>query len=418
MTKLASGFASSDADAAILDASWSDLRQFRDMPEIHFERLHDYRQSRLKAEMENADVGLLILINPVSLRYAVDYDGYALFQSHMPGSYLFVPLDGPLVMHGATVKAGAPEMEYRHPRPLTFFDAGTEQLEASRLLANDVIEFLRATGCDNRRVAIEFVNPSLTQALLQRGLEVVDGIPIAEMARVIKNDDEIACIRWAIAIAEHGMRKMHEVMRPGVTEVQLWGILNYTNLANHGAWHDGRMLASGPRTNPWLQEASQRPIESGDLVAFDTDMIGPMGYFADISRTFHCGPAKPTKRQRQLYRLALEEVETNMSLIRPGVSLFELQDRAFDVPEEFRDQAYPCLMHAVGMCDEYPRVNYKFRERNFYNGVLEPGTVMCVESYMGAVGEPDGVKFEQQVLVTGNGHELLSSFPLEESLLD
>lgn len=235
---------------------------------------------------------------------------------------------------------------------------------------------------------------------------------------MIKSDDEIAAIRWALAVAEHGIAKMKEVLRPGVSELQLWGLLNYTNLANHGGWHDGRMLASGPRTNPWLQEASQRKIESGDLVAFDTDMVGPQGYFADISRTLHCGPAKPTKRQKELYRLAHEEVHTNMKLVRPGISFSEIQQQAFDVPEEFREQAYPCVMHGVGLCDEYPRINYGFRGANFYDGTLEKGMVMCVESYMGAVGETDGVKLEQQVVVTDDGCELLTTCPFEESLLD
>ena len=74
-------------------------------------------------------------------------------------------------------------------------------------------------------------------------------------------------------------------------------------------------------------------------------------------------------------------------------------------------------MHAVGMCDEYPRVNYRFRGPTPYDGVLAPGMVICVESYMGAVGERDGVKFEEQVLITEDGCEKLSSYPLEAALL-
>ena len=116
--------------------------------------------------------------------------------------------------------------------------------------------------------------------------------------------------------------------------------------------------------------------------------------------------------------MAYAEVDTNLNLVRPGVSFAEIQDQAFDVPEEFREQAYPCIMHAVGMCDEYPRINYGFRGENFYNGTLEQGMVICVESYMGAVGESDGVKLEQQVLVTEAGHEMLTSFPFEQALLD
>ena len=405
-------------DSVIVDDTWSDVRRYREMPEIDDARMHACRTARLKQAMADADVGLLILSNPISLRYAVDYSGYALFQSHIPETYLFLTPEGPNVLHGCSGATPQWVDETRTARPMAFFDGGTEQSEASRLLADDVVEHLKAIGSDSRRVALELVNPSITQALMQRGLEVLDGGPVAEIARVIKSEDEIACIRWACAVAEHGMWKLHEVLRPGVTELQLWGLLNYTNLANHGDWHDGRMLASGPRANPWLQEATQKPVEDGELVAFDTDMVGPRGYFADISRTFHCGPSRPTRRQKQVYQLAKAEVETNMKLLRPGITFSEIQAQAFEVPEEFQKQAYPCVMHAVGMCDEYPRINYGFRGSNFYDGVIEAGMVMCVESYMGAVGDMVGVKLEQQVLVTEDGFELLTNFPWEERLLD
>ena len=406
------------ADDAIINDAWSELSDDTPMPEIDFGRLYNYRMDRLKAEMGKAGVSLLVLINPSSLRYAADYASYQLFQAHIPATYMFLPLDGPAVMFGSNAGQLDRRVESRPARPLTYCFAGSEQAEASRLLANDAVSFLEEIGCNNRRIAVEFVNPSQTQALMQRGLEVLDGIPVAEAARVIKSEDEVACIRWALAVAEHGISKMKVVLRPGISELQLWGLLNYTNLANHGGWHDGRMLASGPRTNPWLQEASQRKIASGDLVGFDTDMVGPRGYSADVSRTLHCGPDKPTRRQKQLYQLAHEEVQTNVRLVRPGISFFDIQDQAFEVPEEFRAQAYSCIMHGVGLCGEYPNITYGFRGRNFFDGTLEAGMVMCVESYVGAVGVRDGVKLEQQVLVTENGCDLLTSCPFEESLLD
>jgi Xaa-Pro aminopeptidase len=278
----------------------------------------------------------------------------------------------------------------RKGRPICFFDGGHDLSEAARIFAADVLEYLKEIGSDNRRIAVEYVNPSLTQALMQRGFDVLDGVRLTEQARVLKSEDEIAGIRWAIAVAEHGMAKMQEALHPEVTEVQLWALLNYTNLCNYGGWHEGRMLASGPRINPWFQEATQRRIEAGDLVGFDTDMVGPYGYFCDISRSFHCGPERPTKRQKQLYRLAHEELQHNLKLIRPGVTLKELQKAAWPMPEEFQPQAYPCVIHGVGMCDEYPRVNPIFRGETPYDGTLETGMVISVESYIGAVGERDG----------------------------
>lgn len=404
-------------DEAVLRADWSDLSQYLTPPRVDFQQLHRYRLERLRQSLREADCAMAVLVNPISLRYAVDYRNYALFQSHIPTTYLFLPQEGPLVLHGAYTASSVVD-EVRPGRALSVFDGGLDLLEPARDLASDIVDFLQEIGTDNRRVAVEYVNPSITQALLARGLEVLDGVTVAESARVIKSVDEIACMRWAIAVAELGIGKVREALRPGVSELQLWALMNYTNIANDGDWHEGRMLASGPRINPWCQDATQRQLESGDLVGMDTDMVGPFGYFADISRTFHCGPAQPTARQKQLYRLALDEISHNLALIRPGLSLREFQQRAYCPAEEFHANAYTCVIHGVGMCDEYPRVNPLFRGPTPYDGTLEAGMVLCVESYMGAVGERDGVKLEQQVLVTERGCELLSHFPLESKLLD
>jgi Xaa-Pro aminopeptidase len=360
---------------------------------------------------------MCVLVNPISLRYAIDYRCYQLFQSHIPTTYLFLPQDGPIVMYGAYYDVST-LCEFRPGRPHAFFDGGTEIDVAAGDLADDVVNYLAEIGSDNRRVAFEYVNPSVTRELMNRDIDVIDGVRIAELARVIKSEDEIACMRWAIAVAEHGVDMMKKALRPGISEVQLWGLLNYANIANNGDWHEGRMLASGPRINPWLQEASERKIESGDLVGFDTDMVGPFGYFVDLSRTFHCGPAKPTPRQKQIYRLALEEIDHNLELVRPGITLREFQRQAYVPPEDCQENAYPCVIHAVGMCDEYPLVRHLFRQENPYDCTLEAGMVICVESYMGPKGERDGVKLEQQVLVTDSGYELLTHYPWEASLLE
>ncbi|MER8581496.1 Xaa-Pro peptidase family protein [Mesorhizobium sp. M1423] len=408
---------SPDPDGFLLRDNWSDLRQFRQMPEIDFQRLDTYRKDRLKAAMRDSGVAMCVLVSPITIRYAIDYNTFPLFQSHIPVTYLFLPLEGPITLHQGYSRGSSAD-RVRAGRPLSFFEGGYELPEAARLFADDIVEFLSEIGTTNRKVAVEYVNPSITQALMQRGLEIIDAVDIVEGARVIKSDDEIACIRWACAVAEHGIARMQESMGTGVTEVQLWGILNYTNLANQGGWHEGRMLASGPRINPWLQEATQRVIEPGDLVGFDTDMVGPFGYFCDVSRTFYYGKDRPSARQRQLYRYAYDELQTNMKLIRPGLSMRDLQALAWPVPEEFHEQAYTCVIHGVGLCDEYPQVKPIFRGPIAYDATLEAGMVICVESYIGAVGECDGVKLEEQVLVTADGYELLSTYPFEERLLD
>jgi Xaa-Pro aminopeptidase len=211
---------------------------------------------------------------------------------------------------------------------------------------------------------------------------------------------------------------MRESLRPGVSERQLLALLQETNVEHGGHWSEYEIVVSGPRTNPWLDEASLRLIEEGDFVAFDTGMVGPGGYCADISRTFHCGPAAPTAAQRNLYRLAFEELQHNIALLRPGMSYREFSDRSWMPPAPYDRQRYPVLAHGVGMCDEHPMiVQPKQWAAEGIDGAFEPGMVISVESYIGAPGGAEGVKLEDQVLITAEGCEALSRFPFEEGLL-
>jgi Xaa-Pro aminopeptidase len=210
---------------------------------------------------------------------------------------------------------------------------------------------------------------------------------------------------------------MQEAVRPGVTENDLFAILSDTNLRMGGEWMECRLLSSGGRTNPWFQEAGDRVIRPGDLVSFDTDMIGPMGYCADISRTYRCGPGRATPKQRELYGLALEQIHHNVGLVKPGISFAEFSEKAWPIPEAYAANRYSSVLHGIGLCDEWPKVAHlQDLERSGYQGVLEEDMTVCIESYIGEDGGTEGIKLEQQVLVTRNGCQLLSTYPFEESL--
>ena len=190
-------------DDLVLADDWSDLTRFRDMPQINSARMYEYRRQRLREQLRLHQADFCILLNPISLRYAVDYRSYMLFQSHIPTVYLFLPQDGPTVFYGCYYDV--PQVDdFRPGRPHAFFEGGTNIDAAAITLADDVVAYLDEIGSRNRRVAIEYVNPSVTQALEARGVEVIDGVRIAEQARLIKSDDEIDCMRWAIAVGEHG----------------------------------------------------------------------------------------------------------------------------------------------------------------------------------------------------------------------
>ena len=91
---------------------------------------------------------------------------------------------------------------------------------------------------------------------------------------------------------------------------------------------------------------------------------------------------------------------------------------AWDIPEELYANRYYLSAHDCGMTGEYP---YLYHQGDFpaagYDGEIVPGMTICVESYIGREGGAEGVKLEEQVLITQTGVEVLSRFPFEDALL-
>lgn len=391
-----------------------------DISKANLAEMYAYRLQRIRAAMAKHDIALAVLTSPVTMRYAVNFDEYLLFQSHIPAASLFIPLEGPVTLFGASQKHHPNVDQYRSSRFATPFDGGLDLTSHCQKVVTDIERFLSTCKLktDANKIALERMSPLVSQELATKGYQLVDGEALVESARLIKSDTELDCIRHSIAVAEYGIQLMHQELRPGITENQLWSVIHQTNVAHGGDWIEGKMLASGPRTNPWLQEASNRIIKAGDMVAFDTDMIGPMGYLADISRSWICGGGSGTPSQREAYQHAYEEIHYNMELLKPGVSFAELSEKAFPRADKFREQRYVCAFHGAGMSDEYPKIYYQEDwQNNGFSGELEENMVLCVESYSGVKGGHDGVKLEEMVLITANGYKKLSSYPYEQALL-
>ena len=385
--------------------------------------LRRYRLSRVQAELEAHDIAACVLLDPLNIRYATDSVNFQVMQMHLPSRYAFVPAEGKAVVFNLGNWSGGSEAtetvgEYRISTPVAHFFAGPDVEARAKHWAAEIAELVRANGGGNRRLAIDRTEPANFHALAAEGLELVDAQRPMELARAIKSTEEIGHMTRSVEVAELGIARMREALTPGMTENQLWALLHETNIANGGEWIDCRLLASGERTNPWGQECSDRVIQAGELVGFDTDMVGPEGYCADISRTLFCDPGTPTDAQRDLYKTAVEHIAHNMALLRPGLSLRELAEKSWPIPAIYQANAYPEIVHGIGMCDEYPAIPpLHLWDYLGYDGVIEENMTLCVESYTGATGGREGVKLEQEVMVTADGCRLLSTFPYEDDLM-
>ena len=389
----------------------------------NLDRMRQFRLERLMAELGRHDYAGILCFDPLNIRYATDTTNMQLWTSHNLARACFISADGYVVLwdfhNCGHLSAHLPIVrEVRHGASFFYFESGDRVDEHAAKFAAEIDDLMRLHGGSNRRLAVDKIETAGYEALRKLGVEIHEGQEVTEIARVVKGPDEILAMRCAMLSCEKAVGEMHAVLEPGLTENDVWAVLHSGNIIRGGEWIETRLLASGPRCNPWFQECGPRIIQHGELLGFDTNLIGTYGICVDISRTWMVGDFEPTAEQKEHYRVAYDHIHANMELMKPGMTFEELTRKADRLPEKFRAQRYSCWAHGVGLCDEYPALRYpEDYEASGYDGVLEPGMVLTSEAYIGAVGGTVGVKLEDQVLITETGFENLTSYPFEERLL-
>lgn len=391
-------------------------------PFIDTRLLRQERLERLRAWMSEAGYGGVVLFDPYNQRYATgsrNMFGYFLRNSTR---YFFIPTQGPIVLfeypQSYHVSLPLETVDEARPSKLAWSSVSGRDDETAGPFADEIIDLLKTHGGGSMKLGLDRCGHLQALALERRGAEVKDCQGEILTVRAVKTPQEIRCLIESMSGAEAAVAAVREAIRPGVSENELFAVMYHEVIRQGGEFIETRLLSSGQRTNPWFNEASGRRVRPGELVALDTDTIGCYGYYSDFSRTFRCGPGRPTAYQRSIYSMAYEQIQHNISIIKPGVEFREIADRAWTIPERFVEQRYTSVMHGVGMHGETPFIAHAMDYEAYgRDGIVEPNMVISVESYIGERGAGEGVKLEEEVLVTEEGVELLSHFPFEDDLL-
>ena len=424
-------------------------------PPLSADELLGLRQERLekiRIAMDRFEMDALLLLNPLNQRYAIDATNQTVRNMRYERRCVIIPLSdaNPITVldwstpsapylytdvYGMGELGAMPSYDY--------IACGSEaQMEAQ---AKNFAKLVRsALPAGTRTIAADrmhHIGVSAVEALAPYG-KVQDGQQATQHARAVKKPKEITLLKHVVNSCQTGIRAMNDatdaITSAGMRENEIWGILQQQNIANGGEWIETRLLCGGARTYPWFQECSGNMVYPGDMVSFDTDLVGPYGYGADISRAWIAGgpDIKPSPRQMELYQLAVSQVMDNMSRVRAGASYREMAAQSWNediVPkygkEQFFSNRYSCPYHGVGLCDEYPSIPYDGDDWDVYGyeGELEENMVISVESYIGAKDEDDeagvGCKVEVMVVVKdpatspdGKGYEILADYPWDERL--
>ena len=391
-------------------------------------KMREYRWKRLVQHINEREYAGLLLFDPLNIRYATDSTNMQIWNMHNPFRAVLVCADGYMVIWDYKnspflSKFNPLVKEQRYGADLFYFARGDKSNLAADKFSNEIRVLLSEHSGNSKRLAVDKIMVNGLKALEAQGFEIKEGEELTEKARSIKGHDEILAMRCASAACENSVYLMEQFARNNVpkeqvSEDEIWAILHAENIKRGGEWIETRLLASGPRTNPWFQECGPRIPKNNEIIAFDTDLVGSYGICVDISRTWWIGDKKPRPDMIYAMNHGFEHIMTNMEMLKPGISMEELTHKAHVLDPIYQKGKYGVLMHGVGLCDEWPSITYPDGFiAGAYNYPLEEGMVLCVEVLVSPENGDFSIKLEDQVLITSDGYENLTKYPFDDRLL-
>ncbi|MEO1680527.1 MAG: dimethylsulfonioproprionate lyase DddP [Pseudomonadota bacterium] len=397
-----------------------------ELPDL--QEMRRFRWKRLTRHVVDRGLAGVLMFDPLNIRYATDSTNMQLWNAHNPFRAVLLCADGYMVIWdyklAPFLTAYNPLVrEVRGGASMFYFTAGDGAEDIATAFARDVAGVLAEHAPGETRLAVDKIMLVGARALEAAGFELTDGEEVTEKARSIKGSDEIRAMRCSIHACEAAMYEMERVSRAEIpkgtmSEDDIWAILHAENIRRGGEWIETRLLASGPRTNPWFQECGARYPQMNEILAFDTDLVGPYGICTDISRTWWIGDRAPRADMVEAMKHGHEHIMRNMELLRPGLHFAELTEQSHRLHDKYLKRKYSCIMHGVGLCDEWPHIDYPdcVRPKDF-DYVFEPGMVVCSEALIAEDGGDFSIKLEDQVLITEDGFECLSTYPFDPWLM-
>lgn len=244
------------------------------------------------------------------------------------------------------------------------------------------------------------------------GATFVDAHAAISSTRLVKAPDEIEKLRRAIAISEKALEATLGLVRIGQTEKEIEAIL-IGQLFAHGASglsFDPIVAAGDNSAQPHASARANYVTKRGDALLIDFGARYD-GYNADITRTFFLGEV--SGRDRRFYEAVQAANARGKDVTRPGVTAHDVDDAVQQVLEssEFAAFARHKTGHGLGLdVHEAPQIMRGNHTK------LEAGMIFTVEPGLYRLGEC-GVRIEDDVVVTGSGHESLTTFPRDLRLV-
>lgn len=384
--------------------------------------LYRRRHAHVLSRMHREGAAALLLLDSNDITYVTGARNMTLFTMRTPARYLLVLENGYTVLFEYVgcehLADGLPTIdEVRPALGLDIVSSGGRVRQSCAQFASEIASLIHDFDPAIDRIHVDRFPWQATDALRSNGFTLADANEVLSPARSVKLAAEIPYFREAMNRIDAAVQRLETRAEPDKTESEVWAEFHYELMAKEGQYVSTRLFQSGENTFPYFQEAGGHVLQPGNLLCLDTDAIAFENYCVDYSRTFLCGDGRASDDQRLLYGRAREQLEHNAALLTPDMSFRELAEKAWTVPEEHMASRYYCVGHGLGMSGEWPNIpHHQCGIQYPLPGRLEPGMIICLESYVGWERSCEGVKLEDQFLILEDKVERMSDYHFDERL--
>ena len=392
---------------------------------LNVDRMRQERAERARQIMRKYGVAALLESNASNIRYLTGLIGFPLPQTR----YALFFADQPTVMYEHNgwfhqMPDQAPWIqEWRPARGWLAGAPGPDaSLYQSKLFAGEIAEELRRRGLLEEKIAVGGLDGMALNALAEAGVaNITTSVPLMLEARMIKTQDEIACLKMVAAICNGIWFRVWETARPGMRDTDLGKMVAQAGYefgaesSHYGGWRSGPMTFEQGFSN------SGRLLQTGDLMYGSVCGFTYLGYASCTIRTLSIGK-EPPEKAKDWYKEVLERVDTIVSEIRPGAST-DKAARHFPPASKYGYRLEEELLtaengHGVGLGGisgyDYPIFNRQWGLQ--FPMEFQEGMVVAVETREGEHRVGAG-RLENMVVVTKDGAEIIDTFTRDQILV-
>ena len=391
---------------------------------VDFERLRAWRLQRVREQLENFELGALLLFETSNIRYATStHIGYWAFNKGERYA-LVTRRGGPWIWDfGSAARAHRLQLPHLYDQAnsrggntgLQGAIAPSAGLHAAAIA--EIRDVLADQGLAGAPVGVDMAETSIFLELQAQGFDVRDGQQPMMMAREVKSPDEVMLLTQACAMVDGVYQHIFEALKPGIRESQIVALATAYLFDVGAETVEAVNSIAGERCSPHPHVFSDRLLRPGDQAYFDIINVFN-GYRTCYYRTFAVGRA--SQPQRDAFKQAREWMDAAIALVRPGVTTDEIAR----VWPEAHEYGFENEMEAFGLQFGHG-VGVGLHERPIIsrlNSLTEPieiveGMVFALETYAPAADGRSAARIEEEVVVTAEGPQIITLFPCEELMV-